>query len=139
MGAQADSRKESAPSFVFGSGDRSGAFVMAEGGGSKRNVGLSPGPIYLPSPRGVIGDGPKFTIGSFAANPEHRRAGAPPGPGEYEPPPNVGAEQALSTRRTSAKFGWGTGGRHKAPVGAIPRPGARSSIPPRVLFALDRV
>ena len=85
LGPQHDARHETAPSFRFGTGDRSGAFTVPAGG-AKRSVGLSPGPIYLPSPRGVIGEGPKYSIGGATAIDKVRRAGAQPGPGEYEIP-----------------------------------------------------
>ena len=119
LGPQADSRKDNAPAFGFGSGDRSGAFVNP----SSRAVGLSPGPIYRPSPRGVCGDGPKFSFGSGAsAAAAARRAGAAPGPGEYEMPPAIGASQAASTNKSAPQYGWGSSGREKAPVGLAPRP-----------------
>ena len=117
-GPQADSRKESAPSHVFGTGDRSGAFTN-QGGGTRRSVGLSPGPIYLPSPRGAMGDGPKFSIGRSAAGADTRRAGAPPGPGEYETADGIGDEQGLSRYSTAPRYGWGTGGRDKLAAGGL--------------------
>ena len=51
LGKQFNSCKESAPSFGFGSQERSGGATMA--------THRSPGPMYLPSPRGSIGDGAK--------------------------------------------------------------------------------
>ena len=57
MGPQSNSMKHSAPAFGFGSEERSA-------GSPRRAVGLSPGPIYLPSPRGRMGDGPKATFGT---------------------------------------------------------------------------
>jgi len=120
MGAQADSKKQSAPSYGFGTGDRSGNVISQMQG--KRAVGLSPGPIYLPSPRGVMGDGPRFSMSGAPLNTGGRRAGAPPGPGEYEPPPSIGQDQGLSVSRTSPRYGWGTGGRQQAAIGTAPRP-----------------
>jgi hypothetical protein len=121
IGPQADSRKESAPSYGFGTGDRSGALVAPAGG--KRAVGLSPGPVYLVSPRnpGLGRTGPAFSMSGTPANPGGRRAGAAPGPGEYEKPPSCGMDQTLSYKSTSPRFGWGTGGRHQAPIGSRPR------------------
>ena len=121
IGPQADSRKESAPSYGFGTGDRSGALVVQASG--KRAVGLSPGPVYMLSPRnpGLGRTGPSFSMSGTPANPGGRRAGAAPGPGEYEKPPSFGMDQTLSIKSTSPRYGWGTGGRHQAPIGTRPR------------------
>lgn len=119
MGPQAESRKETAPSYGFGTGDRSGALIApAEG---KRAVGLSPGPIYLPSPRATMREGPRFSMSGAPANIGGRRAGAAPGPGEYEPPPSIGQDQGVSYQKTSPRYGWGTSGRKQAPIGSAPR------------------
>ena len=114
-GNQPDSRKETAPMHVFGSEARCGSAA-----GASRSVGLSPGPIYLPSPRGRMGDGPKFTFGGVGATESaSRRAGAAPGPGEYEAPGALGAPQAFSTSASAPRYGWGTGGRHKPAIGSV--------------------
>jgi len=85
-------------------------------------MALSPGPIYLPSPRGRMGDGPKFSFGTGgAAAAIPRRAGAAPGPGEYEAVGAIGETHAFSTSHTAPSYGWGTGGREQAPIGSAPR------------------
>lgn len=109
MGAQADSRKETAPQFS-----------LVGKPNAARQVQLSPGPIYLPSPRGRMGDGPKFSFGGAAGGASHR-GGAAPGPGEYEPNGAVGATSVLSGAATAPSYGWGTGGREQAPIGSAPR------------------
>jgi len=114
-GTQADSRKETAPHYGFGSQERS----------PRRAVGLSPGPIYLPSPRGKMGDGPRYTFrtgGAAAENAGGRRAGAVPGPGEYEAVPGTGELQAFSTSQSAPRYGWGTGGRAKPAIGVSVSP-----------------
>lgn len=116
IGPQPTSGKESAPAWVFGSGDRSGA-LMNPGGGGKRSVGLSPGPIYLPSPRGR--DSPRYSFGGAASSTPSRRAGAAPGPGEYDAPKDIGTDQALSVSRNAPRYGWGTGGRDKLGSGGM--------------------
>ena len=113
MGTQYDSRKETAPSIKFGS--------EAIPSQSPRKVGLSPGPIYMPSPRGKMGDGPAFTFGTGGAAAPSRRAGAAPGPGEYEVREAVGTVHASSTSHTAPQYGWGTGGRHQAAIGERPK------------------
>ena len=121
LGANPDSTKANAPNYGFGTGDRSGSMV-AQSGGGKRTVGLSPGPIYLPSPRGVMGDGPKAPFSkSDARELLARRAGAGPGPGEYEKPSLIGGEHAASHYVTRPRYGWGTSGRETAPIGSAPR------------------
>ena len=118
LGPQSDSRKANEPSFVFGTGDRSGAPLKQPEGNAKRSVGLSPGPIYNPSPRqGKLGSGPAFSIGGFVPQDDTRRAGAQPGPGEYEKPPSIGEESGNAQWRTAPKHGWGTGGRNKVAAG----------------------
>ena len=111
MGTQYDSRKESAPSFGFGS-----APIGSQS--PSKEVGLSPGPIYLPSPRDRRG--PAFTFGTGGAAAPSRRAGAAPGPGEYEVRESVGQVHASSTSHTAPQYGWGTGGRHQAAIGSRP-------------------
>ena len=114
LGPQANSLKESAPAFGVGSAERGGSAAAA------RSVTLSPGPIYLPSARGRMGDGPKFSIGGATTGVDARRAGAAPGPGEYEVGGNVGQTHAASCSATSPRYSWGTGGRHKAAIGSRP-------------------
>jgi hypothetical protein len=116
MGPQYNSMKHSAPAFGFGSQERNP-------NSSARAVGLSPGPIYLPSPRGRMGDGPKATFGTSpcAASPA-RRAGASPGPGEYETRMSIGQITSAGTSQNAPKYGWGSGGRHQAAIGTSPSP-----------------
>ena len=121
MGAIPESTRASAPNYGFGTGDRSGSMVL-QSSTAKRAVGLSPGPIYLPSPRGVIGSGPKAPFSkSDAREASIRRAGALPGPGEYEKPSLIGGEHSSSHWRTEPRDGWGTSGRETAPIGSSPR------------------
>lgn len=125
-GPQPESTKESAPSWVFGTGDRSGSHIT-QSSSARRAVGLSPGPIYMPTGTGRIGEGVKFSFGSGGvANDNRRRAGAPPGPGEYDTPASIGDDQGLSTKSTAPRYGWGTGGRNKLAAGGViglaPRP-----------------
>ena len=119
IGPQALAHKDTAPAWVFGTGDRSGSLTSGAGGGPKRTVGLSPGPIYLPSPRGAMGDGPKCSIGGATDESKTRRAGAAPGPGEYEMAHGLGNDLVLSKSRNAPRYGWGTGGRDKLAAGGL--------------------
>ena len=124
VGPQSDSRHENAPAWVFGSGDRSGAFTN-QGGGGKRSVGLSPGPIYLPSPRGR--EGPKYSIGGAASQLEtHRRAGGLPGPGEYADARPGAFSKSQTSNRSNTGFG-GTSSRVSAFEQAANRAAANAS------------
>eukprot|EP00966_Prymnesium_polylepis_P320199 7376582-Prymnesium_polylepis.1 len=57
IGPQSDSRKETAPSYGFGTADRNSVQVIYGGGKAGKSTGppqaratkLSPGPIYLPA------------------------------------------------------------------------------------------
>ena len=65
LGPQSDSRKANEPSFVFSTGrplERRPSSRKA----TPASVGLSPGPIYNPSPRqGKLGSGSAFSMGGF--------------------------------------------------------------------------
>ena len=113
LGPQPESRHATAPSYSI-----SGKGVVS------RPVSLSVGPIYLPSPRGKMGDGPKFSFGSaqMQAEATAKRLDPEPGPGEYEQTGAIGAAQVQSMSHTSPSFGWGTSGRHQAAIGSSPRP-----------------
>ena len=104
LGEQYDSRKEAAPSYRFGTSQRSniaGAYK------------LSPGPIYAPG--ASIGKGPKYgfgtgpgagAVGSGGSTP--RRGVTAPGPGEYESASAIGRTQAASMSKNAPSYGWGT-------------------------------
>lgn len=111
LGSQAESRHESAPSYGFGTSQRSAAAKMYQGPGSDkgRPARLSPGPIYA-SPQSL--GGPKFSFGtgpaagSCGAAPS-RGSAQMPGPGEYALAQSVGP-QASSLARSAPSYGWGS-------------------------------
>ena len=116
IGPQADSRKETAPSYGFGTSDRNSVQVIYGGGKAKggggpqaRTTKLSPGPIYLPS---SSSNAPKFSFGgqgNAIGIQMARRAGAAPGPGEYDLTGAIG-RQPNSTVKTAPAYGWAGSG-----------------------------
>lgn len=126
IGPQADSRKETAPSYGFGTSDRNSVQVIYGGGKAKgagapqaRTTKLSPGPIYLPSNSSKA---PKFSFGGQGNGigiQMARRAGAAPGPGEYDLTGAIG-KQPNSNVKTSPAYGWaGSGSARDAAAAAL--------------------
>ncbi|KAL1528376.1 hypothetical protein AB1Y20_009727 [Prymnesium parvum] len=143
LGVQADSRKESAPSYGFGTSDRTSLQVVYGGGRpgagdsrpTARATKLSPGPIYLPSR--ASDTGPKFSFGGqglgVGSHPASRRAGAPPGPGDYDLAGAVG-KQSVSQARTAPSFTWGAGPSSRDAVSVA----AATGYPPKCEQLYDR-
>ena len=114
LGAQAESRHETAPRYGFGTGQRAAYDIMYGGPGTDkgRPCRLSPGPIYMPGAGPDSWRGPKF---SFGTGPPAGSCGASankgsaqqPGPGDYELSDAVGPQYS-SLARNAPKFTWGS-------------------------------
>ncbi len=92
-----ESKRQNAPSYRFGT---EAARPTDVGGASSRVMRLSPGPIYNPAL--MMSEGPKITIAGLPSAPGTRRAGAVPGPGEYDPSATSG-----SRSKTQPAYSWG--------------------------------
>tara|TARA_B110001452_G_scaffold254608_2_gene246323 strand:- start:365 stop:1282 length:918 start_codon:yes stop_codon:yes gene_type:complete len=113
MGSQANSRLRSAPSFGFGTEERSKVgggkqFVSKESAKDKFGT-MSPGPIYYPassslgypsSPSHSFGASHRYTMSTRTTN-------ASPGPGTYAMATSVGAQRD-SQRHSYSSWGFGT-------------------------------
>ena len=137
LGAQAESRHETAPRYGFGTGQRAAYDIMYGGPGTDkgRPCRLSPGPIYMPGAGPDSWRGPKF---SFGTGPPAGSCGASankgsaqqPGPGDYELSDAVGPQYS-SLARNAPKFTWGstvrdTGGVKVHCTRGLPRRHSRS-------------
>ena len=112
LGAQAESRHETAPRYGFGTGQRAAYDIMYGGPGTDkgRPCRLSPGPIYMPG--AGPNRGPKFSFGTGPAagscgSTANKGSAQEPGPGDYELSAAVGP-QFSSLARTAPKFTWGS-------------------------------
>jgi hypothetical protein len=110
LGAQAESRHETAPKYGFGTGQRAAYDIMYGGPGTDkgRPCRLSPGPIYMPG--AGPNRGPKFSFGTGPAagscgSTANKGSAQQPGPGDYELSAAVGP-QFSSLARTAPKFTW---------------------------------
>ena len=114
LGAQAESRHETAPRYGFGTGQRAAYDIMYGGPGTDkgRPCRLSPGPIYMPGAGPDAWRGPKFSFGTGPAAGScgasaNKGSAQQPGPGDYELSTAVGP-QISSLARNAPKFTWGS-------------------------------
>ena len=114
LGAQAESRHETAPRYGFGTGQRAAYDIMYGGPGTDkgRPCRLSPGPIYMPGAGPDSWRGPKFSFGTGPAAGScgasaNKGSAQQPGPGDYELSDAVGPQYS-SLARNAPKFTWGS-------------------------------
>ena len=140
LGSQVNSRKDSAPSFSFGSGPARIQFTGAAARGPQTlqasvpsGGDQSPGPIYNPAPsKKWFGDAPHPHFGTQQQRPAYGAAALDvskltgkstlPGPGSYVPPSSIG-KQPLGRSHSYSSFSFGTAKQRESAALVTPSPG----------------